>query len=485
MIKIFRPLFYAIAGFVVGVALIYANQMRNRPDLEVWHLAELDEELHAESIEQLENLDDYRKQEVKLFSQLDSLVYSDNLHSAKIHLNRYQRKSWSDPAAREVNWNQTFELQASAPVAGVLLLHGLSDSPYSLHSLAESVHAGNAWVVGLRLPGHGTAPSGLTDITWQDFAAAVRLAMRHLAEKTGPNVPLYIVGYSNGAALALEYTLSGMLGEQLPQPAGLVFISPAISVSKIAALARLNLLVSLLPGLEKLGWLSIEPEIDPYKYGSFAVNAGQQIHLLTGRVAAMMDTLSEAGELKNLPPVLAFQSTVDATIPPQAIIDKFMDRLSPNNHHMVLFDVNRLAADMVLFRTDPKPALDTLFEKPLPFAVSMVSNQQSIGAEIEVKYKNAEELEIQTTTPGLAWPAGVYSLSHVALPFAKNDPVYGVKQSGDSASFTLGSFEAKGEKDILSVPMSTLIRLRYNPFYEILEQMTMERILVPTTAGNN
>lgn len=481
MFRIFKPLLYGFTGFILGIGLLYGNQMRNRPDLEIWHLAELDKELHAESIEQMDKLDDYRKQEASLFRQLDSLVYTENTSSLSKTLNRYQRKSWSDPAGREINWNQTFELKTQSPAAGVLLLHGLSDSPYSLHSLALSLHARNASVVGLRLPGHGTAPSGLTDVKWQDCAAAVRLAMRHLSEQTGRDVPLYIVGYSNGAALALEYTLSEMQGEQLPQPAGLVLISPAISVSKLAALARWNLLLSILPGMEKLAWLSIEPEIDPYKYGSFAINAGYQIHLLTGRVASLMDTLQKQEKLDKMAPVLAFQSVVDATIPAEAIVKKFMNRLPPNNHKLVLFDVNRQAEDLALLKVDPKPALTALLQKPLPFSLALFTNQPQ-SANVEIQYKNAEELEVESTPLGAAWPRGIYSLSHVALPFSMDDPVYGVKPENKPKGFTLGSFEAKGEKDVLQVPVTALIRLRYNPFYEALEQMILERIFAQKQA---
>jgi alpha-beta hydrolase superfamily lysophospholipase len=50
----------------------------------------------------------------------------------------------------------------------VLLLHGLTDSPYSMRALAELFAARGWYVVGLRLPGHGTAPAALTRVTWQD-----------------------------------------------------------------------------------------------------------------------------------------------------------------------------------------------------------------------------------------------------------------------------------------------------------------------------
>ena len=43
----------------------------------------------------------------------------------------------------------------------MLLLHGYSDSPYSLRGFGAMMRDAGAHVVGLRIPGHGTAPSAL------------------------------------------------------------------------------------------------------------------------------------------------------------------------------------------------------------------------------------------------------------------------------------------------------------------------------------
>ena len=41
------------------------------------------------------------------------------------------------------------------------------------------------------------------------MAAAVRIGVAHLATKVGPK-PLHIVGYSNGAPLAINYALDAL-----------------------------------------------------------------------------------------------------------------------------------------------------------------------------------------------------------------------------------------------------------------------------------
>jgi predicted Zn-dependent protease len=90
----------------------------------------------------------------------------------------------ADPNRYGRNWSRTFEHPVDKPRAGVPLLHGLTDSPYSVQTLAGILHRHGAWVVGLRIPGHGTAPAGLTKIKWQDYAAAVRIGAKHVAEAT-------------------------------------------------------------------------------------------------------------------------------------------------------------------------------------------------------------------------------------------------------------------------------------------------------------
>ena len=154
--------------------------MNSRADLDVWHLADLDEEFTVDS--KVETFEDYLALEDRLFRQLDELVYAKAPPKQRHAINRYNRGSLVDPEGWSPNWNRSFTLPKENPGAAVLLLHGMSDSPYSLRNLGQRLNAAGAYVLGLRVPGHGTAPSGLVEVTWQDMAAAVRLAMRHLAQ---------------------------------------------------------------------------------------------------------------------------------------------------------------------------------------------------------------------------------------------------------------------------------------------------------------
>ena len=59
------------------------------------------------------------------------------------------------------------------------------------------------------------------------------------------------------------------------------------------------------------------------------------------------------------------------------------------------------------------------------------------------------------------------SLSHVALPFAPGDPVYGAEPSTPSPGVHLGNLAWRGEKGVLKASPTALLRLRWKPFYPI------------------
>jgi alpha-beta hydrolase superfamily lysophospholipase len=443
--------------------------------MEPWHKERLTEEFTADMTDEIQTFDDYRKLEDRLFAQLEKKVYARIPTGPEYALVRYSAGSAADPQPRRPNWNRSFEFTTDQPIGGVLLLHGMSDSPYSLRVLGETLKQRNYWVIGLRLPGHGTAPSGLKYIHWQDMAAAVRLGMVHLASKLEKK-PIHIVGYSNGSPLALNYTLEALQNDDLPVPASLVLISPSIGLHPAAALAKWKRRLSVLPGLEQMAWLSVIPEFDPYKYNSFATNAGEQVHSLTRSVARRVAarTQSDAGPI--LPPTLVFKSTVDATVSVDAVVDRLLKNLKPNRHELVLFDINRFAAKSSLLVADPAPFTARLTaDKSLPFGLTLVTNANRDSRAVVAHHKPPFSTKASKAEPlHLAWPRSVISLSHVALPFAPDDPLYGQGPPAAEDALFLGQMAIQGERDLLKIPYSFLLRIRYNPFYVFLETRVLE-----------
>ena len=443
--------------------------------LEPWHTVRLSSEFTAKDIDDVKTFEDYLALEDRLFQEVLDEIYGDVPTGPEFALVRYSSGSLSDPETRTPNFNRTFELGTDSPRGGVLLLHGLTDSPYSLRSLGEMLHEQGYWVIGLRLPGHGTIPSSLRFARWQDMAAATRLAMAHMAEKLGEK-PIHIAGYSNGAALALDHALASIDDPKLPKPASLILISPSIGVSSAAALAGPTATVSKVPGLGRLAWSQATLEFDPYKYNSFPVNGGAIARGLTQSVASRIATLSQTNHAASFPPVLVFQSAVDATVTIDAVVDRLLARLPDNGNELVLFDINRSAVHSILLVSDPGPITSRLMQDAsLPFAITLVANDSPTSASIVTRYKPPFSAEITHSEDlDLEWPQGIISLSHVALPFSPDDPLYGQFRPQQKDQLYLGQIAIRGERGLMKLSNDWLLRLRFNPFFSVIENRVTE-----------
>ena len=387
--------------------------------------------------------------------------------------NRYAPGGPNNPLTFPFNWNRTFELRPEAPRGVALLLHGLTDSPYSLRRTGEVLAARGMAVVGLRLPGHGTVPAALDRTTRGDWLAAVRLAARHCRELAPEPSPFLVVGYSNGAALATVYTLEAVGGGGLPVPDRLVFLSPAIGVAGIARFASWHRGLSFMPFFEGLRWQDLDPEYDPYKYNSFPKNAGYQTYRLTRSLQDGVERLQRAGRVASLPPVLTFLSVADATVRVEDVVSALYARVAAPGNGSSCVDINRLARMAPFFAVDPSQRLRQLvLGADRPYRLTAVSNAAPDSTEVaEVMWEPGTIEPRRIRSLGLRWPDGVYSLSHVALPFPADDWVYGRPPPGAVGhGVQLGLVEARGERALLRVPAAQLLRLRANPFFGYVEE---------------
>jgi alpha-beta hydrolase superfamily lysophospholipase len=462
---------YGVVGAVSALVVLYVMQLRAQPDLQPWHRVTFQHEFRAADAPRVRKLTEYVALEERVFAELREEVYraASSRHGQRFM--RYSSGSLADPRAQKPDWNRTFELPVQVPAGGALLLHGLSDSPYSLRAIGDRLHRRGYHVVGLRLPGHGTAPSGLLQPQWEDFAAAVRIGAQHLRARIGEQAPLVIVGYSNGAALAAEYALARLQGEDLPRVDALVLLSPAIGVAPAAAFAVWQGRLGLLLSDEKLGWTDIQPEYDPYKYTSFTANAGDQAHRLTRRIAQQMQALSVGQQVRGMPPILAFQSVADDTVSTPAVVNALFRRIAPGHHELILFDINRRSDILPFVRDSAARVRENLLEgNALPFDLTVLTNAAADSDEL-VAQRRPEQGALSTVQPtSLRWPPGVFSLSHVAVPFPPDDPIYGHERPARSRVIYLGRLDLSGERAVLALPPAQMMRLRYNPFFSYVEE---------------
>jgi alpha-beta hydrolase superfamily lysophospholipase len=461
------------------IVVVFAIQARMRlPELRPWHRLTLASEFRAGRTDTPKTFEEYLRLEERLFAELRTRVMDDPKAADRYVMGRFNPSSVPSRLALDTPYNRSYELVPDTIRGAVLLVHGLSDSPYSMRAVAETFRDQGFYVLALRLPGHGTIPSALLHVRWQDWYAAVELAARHAAQRAGPDHPFYAGGYSTGAALTTLYALRALDDASLPRPTRLVLISPAIGISKAAMLTKILAGLSFIPYFEKSSWIDVAPEYDPYKYNSFPVNAGHQIHLLTRVLRDALDAAGAAGRLSSMPRVLAFQSLVDATITAHEVVSGLLLRLPASGHELVVFDINRSEALHDLVEPALVDDLERIRAAPaLPFRFTLVTNRDPASAEIAAYTREAGRRETTHVDLPLRWPRGVLSVGHVALPFADDDTVYGLvpKASGEP-EYPLGALTVRGEAGTLVVPLGNLARLRSNPFFSVLRDRIVASI---------
>ncbi|WP_341988994.1 alpha/beta hydrolase [Azorhizobium sp. AG788] len=484
LLKLLKRL--SILGFAMALTVfavrIYDTQ--RGPPLEPWHTY-VPQEL---TIPEMDRADwaSYLATEQRLFDAVRGEVTEKLPPADRLPINRYFDGSPIYPPHFQQDWNRSYVLEPQGPVRGaVVLLHGLTDSPYSLRHVARTYAERGFVALGIRLPGHGTVPAALTTATWQDWTAATRLAMREARRRAGPDAPLHLVGFSNGGALALMNALEASDDPAQPRPSRIVLISPMVGITEFARFAGLAGLPAILPAFAKAAWLGIVPEFNPFKYNSFPVNGARQSYLLTQALQGSIRAHARGGRLPDFPPVVTFQSALDSTVSTGAIITALHTLLADGRSELVLFDLNRnTKLDQLL-----RPAADRVLTRLLPpaprtYRTTIVTNRSLNDAEVEERVTEAGATSEQVRPLGLSYPRDIYSLSHVALPFPMDDGLYGMEPStspSEDFGIQLGSIAARGEQRALIVNLDMLVRMTANPFLPFM----LERIAadIPVAAA--
>jgi len=107
---------------------------------------------------------------------------------------------------------------------GVLLSHGLTDSPYFMKALGRFFQAQCFRVMGLLLPGHGTRPGDLLELERKEWIAAEGFGADALSSEADE---VYLAGFSTGGSLSIDPALGDQRfrGLFLFSPARRVFVS--------------------------------------------------------------------------------------------------------------------------------------------------------------------------------------------------------------------------------------------------------------------
>lgn len=462
-----------LAAGAVTFLVVRAYDAHRGAPLAPWHTY-IPEELVAEELDQADWVR-YLEREQTLFRAVQTEVTDRLEPQHQIPSNRYFDGSPLYPSRFAHDWNSSYILEPERdPLGSVVLLHGLTDSPYSLRHIGRHYRDAGYVVVGIRLPGHGTVPAGLTTVHWQDWSAATRLAVRAALRLAGPSVPLHLVGFSNGGALALKYALDAVDDPALRQADRLILITPMIGITEMARFAGLAGLPAVFPAFAKAAWLGVVPEFNPFKYNSFPVNGARQSSLLTRALQPRIARYARAGRLDELPPIITFQSVADFTVSTRAIVTGLFAQLPPNGSELVLFDINRNTKFGPLMRPDMETAIDRILPAaPRSYRTTIITNASPDSSDVVERTTEAGELSERVRDLGLTYPRDVFSLSHIALPFPISDSLYGLEPDpNEDFGAHLGALAIRGERRVLVMSLDSLVRLSWNPFFPYL----LERI---------
>ena len=171
-----------VTKFYGGTCAVSA--MSRLPDLQPWHQLVSTLEPRASEMTETFGLDDYLRREDAVFREAQARMDATVGRGADPAVpNRYVAASRSAPGRFPVDFNRT-QVQVPAQVrGGALLVHGLTDSPYSMRTVASRLHDAGYYTLSLRMQGHGTVPGGL-----MQFRALAR--MRALVVLPTPRTPV-------------------------------------------------------------------------------------------------------------------------------------------------------------------------------------------------------------------------------------------------------------------------------------------------------
>lgn len=195
---------------------------------------------------------------------------------------------------------------------GIVLVHGLIASPYSMKPLGDFFRDSCFFVLGVLLDGHGTRPGDMLASTWEDWHRDVHFAVERLAEKAGR---LYLAGHSAGGTLAV------LEAARNPAVDALVLFAPAMAVAEVSKYAGAVSQVGRF--FPSAAWFELEPDDAVYRYESFPFTAAAQ----TWQLIQATNAALAANPLQV--PVMTVASAQDTTVVAQATFDFMQGQANP------------------------------------------------------------------------------------------------------------------------------------------------------------
>lgn len=260
------------------------------------------------------------------------LQNGESFQAYRQRLSQYfeQHKAWVNAANKAVEIDAVLPFErmpaetcsAATKKVGVLLFHGLSDSPFSMRDPAQALADRCIYTRVMLLPGHGSRAEDLIDVTRDDWRLAVAQAVASFRQQVDH---VYLGGFSTGGALVTEYAW------QHPEDIeGLVLFSPLFKIN-----ASIDWLSPWLSPF--INWLDHYPSDDYAKYASIAVPAIAQAYKIAKEVRqTVLDNQVTM-------PVFMALSEEDATVDSEVSMAVYQQAMSAaKGSHLVLYSATRV-----------------------------------------------------------------------------------------------------------------------------------------------
>ncbi|WP_196221543.1 alpha/beta hydrolase [Sansalvadorimonas verongulae] len=231
--------------------------------------------------------------------------------------------------ADEIDANAPFEVQpehSKDVTKGVLLIHGLGDSPFSFVDIAQSLAHEGFLVRTVLLPGHGTRPADMVDVDYREWKQLVEQQVALLKKDVDD---VYLGGFSTGGNLAYAYSVDD------PDIKGLMLFAPGFKSNEPLAF--------MTPALSRVkNWVTSR---DPGNFTNYArysdmpVNGFAQYYK-TSRMA--MHQLNQATFDR---PVFMVLTEHDSVLETAWIKEMFKTRFTHPNNHLIWYGSAKSSID--------------------------------------------------------------------------------------------------------------------------------------------
>ena len=455
LISIFSVVIALIFLVTAGRGYLFVNQ---ESELKPWHERS---KFPEPQYKDFNTLEDYLRAEEEFLDK----AYNEVAQKKGNEFNRYLKGDISDPYMEGKNINLSNQMIPENIRGGVLILHGLSDSPYLTRDLAKIFYDKGYYVLALRYQYHGTHPGEMNKLDWKDFIETAKFGSQMVKKKIEniPDAKFFMAGYSTGAAVSLYYTAEETLkNSELPMPDKLFWYSPAMGISPAAKFAFLDIWLSKIPYFHKFQWLDILPEYDSGKYNSFPKNAAVQVDKVITQSKKAAHHLLEK-ENGKFPPIYAYTSLEDATVNEWDLF-QILGEIQNDNGELVIFDANRKFNEFLKKKIRNLEFVDVLKDSKIKGEITLVTNYEDPRNPQATVYRSKDgKVEIVETVEPLIWDPFTFSLAHLSIPVSPDNLIYG-------KNTILGEINIKGEKNITLINSENFIRLRYNQFFNFLKE---------------